>query len=116
MALSYPDSPSLPGDEDDTEEEGDLYAIDVNTHKPVWTKNVWKENGGGSLPRWVLTQNPLVYKNLLIVAAKSEAGEYTYSPGPDFVLEAGMTLIVIGESEAVQHLRASPMFTPDAAS
>ena len=55
-------------------------------------------------------------RNLLIVAAKNEGGEYTYSPGPDFVLEAGMTLIVIGESEAVQHLRASSMFTPDAGS
>ena len=25
---------------------GDLYCIDINTHKPVWNKNVWKDFGG----------------------------------------------------------------------
>src|SRR5512136_2926449 len=31
---------------------GDLYSIDINTHKPVWHKNVWTEFGGTlSLPR-----------------------------------------------------------------
>jgi outer membrane protein assembly factor BamB len=50
---------------------GDLYAVSTETHKPIWNKNVWKENGGDQLPRWVLTQNPLVYRNLLIVAAQT---------------------------------------------
>jgi len=27
---------------------GDLYAININTHKPVWHKNVWTDFGGGS--------------------------------------------------------------------
>ena len=38
---------------------GDLYCVSTSTHKPVWNKNVWKDFGGGSLPRWALTQNPL---------------------------------------------------------
>ncbi len=25
---------------------GDLYCIDINTHKPVWNKNIWKDFGG----------------------------------------------------------------------
>jgi outer membrane protein assembly factor BamB len=27
---------------------GDLQAIDINTHKPVWHKNIWKDFGGGA--------------------------------------------------------------------
>ena len=27
---------------------GDLHAIDINTHKPVWRKNIWKDFGGGT--------------------------------------------------------------------
>jgi outer membrane protein assembly factor BamB len=50
---------------------GDLYAISTTTHTPVWSKNPWKDLGGGGLPRWALTQNPLVYKNLVIVAAQT---------------------------------------------
>jgi voltage-gated potassium channel len=49
-------------------------------------------------------------RNLLIVAAKNEKGDYTYSPGPDYVLGSGMTLIVIGETQAVQNLRESTLF------
>ena len=40
---------------------GDLYCIDINTHKPVWNKNIWKDFGGGGIPRWAITQCPLVY-------------------------------------------------------
>jgi len=50
---------------------GDLYCISTTTHKPVWNKNVWKESGGGQLPRWALTQNPLIYRNLVIVASQT---------------------------------------------
>jgi outer membrane protein assembly factor BamB len=58
---------------------GDLYCINTNTHKPVWNKNMWKDFGGGPLPRWAITQNPLIYGNLLIVAAQtSEAGVVAY--------------------------------------
>jgi len=40
---------------------GDLYCIDINTHKPVWNKNVWTDFGGARLPQWAITQCPLIY-------------------------------------------------------
>ncbi len=117
---------------------GDLYSININTHKPSWHKNIWTEFGGGDtvpdfrkpppglrgvqptasgttppggqagapgrggappgtpsgppggrlgapggpgatrdsrLPTWAITQNPLIYRNLVIVAPQtSQAG------------------------------------------
>jgi outer membrane protein assembly factor BamB len=50
---------------------GDLFCLNTETHKPVWTKNVYKDFGGSSLPRWALTQNPLIYQNFVIVAAQA---------------------------------------------
>lgn len=50
-------------------------------------------------------------RNLLIVAARNrDSGEYIYSPGGDFTLEQGMTLILLGETEAVRRLRKSRLF------
>jgi outer membrane protein assembly factor BamB len=58
---------------------GNLYCIDVNTHKPVWNKNVWKDYGGGEIPKWAITQCPLVYGDLLIVASQApKAGVVAY--------------------------------------
>ncbi len=74
---------------------GNLYCIDVNTHKPVWNKNVWTDFGGipggggdggfggppqpGSFPTWAISQCPLVYDDLLIVASQApEAGVVAY--------------------------------------
>jgi outer membrane protein assembly factor BamB len=73
---------------------GDLYSIDTGTHKPVWQKNIWSDFGGGtgvpagfrdagsresSLPIWGIAQNPLVYRNLVIVASQtSQAGVVAY--------------------------------------
>ena len=58
---------------------GDLYAINTKTRKPVWHKNIWKDFGGGELPRWAVVQNPLIYGNLLIVAPQtSQAGVVAY--------------------------------------
>ena len=42
---------------------GNLYCIDINKHKPVWNKNVWTDFGGGQIPRWAITQCPLVYRD-----------------------------------------------------
>ena len=50
---------------------GDLYCVNTNTHKPVWNKNIWKDFGGGQLPRWAITQNPLIYRNFVIVAPQT---------------------------------------------
>ena len=52
---------------------GDLYCIDINTHKPVWNKNVWQDFGGGKIPTWAITQNPVVYGDLLITAAQTKS-------------------------------------------
>lgn len=58
---------------------GDLYAISTKTRKPVWHKNIWKDFGGGDLPRWAIVQHPLVYGNLLIVAPQTpETGVVAY--------------------------------------
>ncbi len=54
---------------------GDLYCIDINTHKPVWNKNIWTDFGGTNLPIWAITQCPLIYGNMCIVASQApEAG------------------------------------------
>lgn len=58
---------------------GNLYCIDLKTHKPVWNKNIWKDFGGGEIPRWAITQCPLVYGDLLIVASQApQAGVVAY--------------------------------------
>src|SRR6185436_11218514 len=58
---------------------GDLYCISTRTQKPVWHKNIWKDFGGGELPRWAIVQHPLVYGGLLIVAPQtSETGVVAY--------------------------------------
>lgn len=58
---------------------GDLYCIDINTHMPVWNKNIWTDFGGGQIPTWAITQCPLVYGDLLIVASQApEAGVLAY--------------------------------------
>lgn len=74
---------------------GDLYCIDLNTHKPIWNANVWTDFGGkpagnasggfrsrepGSFPIWAITQCPLVYGDLLIVASQApDAGVVAYN-------------------------------------
>jgi len=58
---------------------GDLYCIDLNTQKPVWNVNVWSDFGGGRLPTWAISQCPLVYGNLLIIASQApQAGVVAY--------------------------------------
>ncbi len=74
---------------------GDVYCIDINTHKPVWNKNVWTDFGGkpsrisgrvpwgptpvGRFPVWAITQCPLIYGDLLILASQApEAGVVAY--------------------------------------
>lgn len=44
--------------------------------------------------------------NLLVVGVRDgETGRFTYNPGPDLKLRAGMTLIVLGPRPAVEELR-----------
>jgi outer membrane protein assembly factor BamB len=58
---------------------GNLYCVDINTHKPLWNKNVWTDFGGGQIPRWAVTQCPLVYGDLVIIASQTpKAGVVAY--------------------------------------
>jgi len=58
---------------------GDFYCIDINTHKPLWNKNIWTDFGGGQIPRWAVTQCPLIYGDLVIVASQApKAGVVAY--------------------------------------
>ena len=51
---------------------GDLHALSIKTQKPAWQKNIWKDFGGAAeLPRWGIVQNPLLYRDLLIVAPQT---------------------------------------------
>ncbi|TAL60835.1 MAG: hypothetical protein EPN88_15360 [Bacteroidetes bacterium] len=59
---------------------GDLYCIDIKTHKPVWNKNIWTDFGGTKLPIWAITQCPLIYADLLIVSSQApDAGVVAYN-------------------------------------
>ncbi len=58
---------------------GDFYCIDINTHKPLWNKNIWTDFGGGQIPRWAVTQCPLIYGDLVILASQApKAGVVAY--------------------------------------
>jgi outer membrane protein assembly factor BamB len=58
---------------------GNIYCLDINTHKPLWNKNIWTDFGGGQIPRWAVTQCPLIYGNLVIVASQApNAGVVAY--------------------------------------
>jgi outer membrane protein assembly factor BamB len=58
-----------------------LYCIDINTHQPVWNKQIWTDFGGqlpegdpgfgGPFPTWAISQCPLVYGDLLILASQA---------------------------------------------
>ncbi len=60
---------------------GDLYCIDINTHKPVWKKNIMRDFGGTKIPVWAITQCPLIYGNLLIISYSKDpyAGLVAYN-------------------------------------
>ncbi|MBN1481018.1 hypothetical protein EH223_00925 [candidate division KSB1 bacterium] len=72
---------------------GDLYCVDINTHKPVWNTNVWTDFGGkpntgergfggdpDKFPTWAISQCPLVHNDLLIIASQApEAGVVAYN-------------------------------------
>jgi outer membrane protein assembly factor BamB len=75
---------------------GDLYCFDINTHQPVWKKNIWTDfggqpaskseggfsglQGGGRFPVWAIAQCPILYGNLLIIASQApDAGVVAYN-------------------------------------
>ncbi len=50
--------------------------------------------------------------NLLVIAVRQPTREFVYNPEPDFVLEPGMTLVVMGAADGVKKLRT--LVTPAA--
>lgn len=82
--VMFPGSRSVPTVDDrhvySCGHNGDLYCIDLNTHKPIWNKNVWTDFGGARLPIWAITQCPLIYGDLLILASQApDAGVVAYN-------------------------------------
>jgi outer membrane protein assembly factor BamB len=82
--LPFPGSRSIPIVDDryvySCGPNGDLYCIDINTHKPVWNKNVWTDFGGKNLPTWGISQSPLIYGDLLLIAPQApQAGVVAYN-------------------------------------
>ncbi len=82
--VSFPGSRSVPLIDDQyvysCGPNGDLYCFDINSHKPVWHKNIWTDFGGKKIPVWAVTQSPIVYDNLLIIASQApDAGVVAYN-------------------------------------
>jgi outer membrane protein assembly factor BamB len=97
---------------------GDLYCIDINTHQPLWNKNIWTDFGGGEIPRWAIVQCPLVYDDLVILASQTpNTGVVAYDKltgqvewttdalGP--LGYASPTMVEVGEEDHVVMITAS---------
>ncbi|MFV0345323.1 MAG: PQQ-binding-like beta-propeller repeat protein [Bacteroidales bacterium] len=83
-SVSFPGSRSVPIVDDkhvySCGPNGDLYCININTHQAVWNKNIWTDFGGKEIPMWAISQNPLIYGDLLILASQApEAGLVAYN-------------------------------------
>ena len=96
-SVSYPGSRSVPAIDGNRiyscGPNGDLYCIDINTHKPAWNKNIMKDFGGTKLPVWAITQCPLIYGDLLIVS-------YSQDPDAGLVAFNKLTGNIIWKTEA----------------
>jgi outer membrane protein assembly factor BamB len=96
--VSYPGSRSVPAIDGDRVYScgpyGDLYCIDVNTHQPIWSKNIMKDFGGTKIPVWAISQCPLIYGDLLIVS-------YSQDPNAGLVAYNKLTGDIIWKTEAI---------------
>ena len=52
---------------------GHFHCLDKRTHKVVWSKNIWTDYSGESVPRWGIAQNPLIYGDFVIVASMTKS-------------------------------------------
>lgn len=122
-AVSFPGSRSIPTVDGNhvytCGPYGDLYCIDINTHKPVWNKNVWTDFGGAKIPMWAITQNPLILGDLLIVASQApQAGVVAYekhtgdvkwtTPPLGGVGYVSPSLVKVGDQDQVVMITAAP--------
>lgn len=102
-SVMFPGSRSVPTIDEDyiytCGPYGDLYCVDIHSQKPVWNNNIWTDFGGdpgndsialaggrggfggkGNFPIWAISQCPLIYGDLLIVASQApEAGVVAYN-------------------------------------
>jgi outer membrane protein assembly factor BamB len=82
-SVMFPGSRSVPAIDGNriytTGPYGNLYCVDINTHKALWNKNLWKDFGGSEIPKWAISQCPLVYGDLVVVASQApQAGVVAY--------------------------------------
>jgi len=101
--LPFPGSRSVPIVDDrhvySCGPNGDLYCIDIQTHRPVWNKNVWTDFGGEKLPTWGIAQCPMIYGDLLVIASQApETGVVAYNKFTGEVLWQTPSLGVTGYS------------------
>ncbi len=83
-SVMFPGSRSVPAVDDkyvwSVGHNGDMYCIDIITHKTVWNKNIWTDFGGTKLPIWAIAQCPLIYGDMVIVAPQApEAGVIAFN-------------------------------------
>ncbi len=58
---------------------GHMFCIDKKTHQPIWSHNILSEYDG-ELPNWGISQSPVIYNDLVIVAPQGEkAGIVAYN-------------------------------------
>lgn len=96
--FSYPGSRSVPTIDGNRVYScgpyGDLYCFDINTHQPVWNKNIMKDFGGSEIPIWAISQCPLIYGDLLIVS-------YSKNPNAGVVAFNKLTGDVVWKTDAI---------------
>ncbi len=97
-SVPFPGSRSVPAIDDNRVYScgpyGDLYCIDINTHKPIWNKNIMKDFGGTKLPMWAISQCPLIYGDLLIVS-------YSQDPYAGLVAYNKLTGEIVWKTDAI---------------
>ncbi len=100
-------------------QNGDLYCFDINTHKPSWMKNIWKDFGGDRVPMFGISQCPLIYGDLLILASQTpQAGVVAFekltgnlkwtTPSLGLVGNVSPTIVKIDGEDQVVMVTASP--------
>ncbi len=58
---------------------GNFHCVDMNTHKALWSKNFWTDFSDAPIPKWSIAQNPLIYKDTVIIASQTTgAGVVAY--------------------------------------
>ena len=82
-SVSYDGSRSVPAIDGNRIYVSDVFAnfhcVDIKTHKALWSKNFWTDFTEAPLPKWSIAQNPLVYKDKVIIASQTkEAGLVAY--------------------------------------